>query len=216
VLAWTQWNKETSFHGWVESTTGLWARKQARLVRHTNTLYCLFISYFRLPFRFFVFPLFSVVINSLYVDAFHFVLNIGIIYSIPSFSLFSPFPVILEFQRTQSLSHLIRRVETDRLLVPRCQLYTHQICLVLWPDTQIAYGTWRRLLNSVIFFTVGLLQKIYHFECDRRLCDWLLRAVPTARVESIHCAVTKTICARPRWEGCTQKRRMYCVHNGFS
>lgn len=115
----------------------------------------LFIAFLFLIFVFlFVssfFPLFSAVINSLYVDAFHFVLSIGIIYSIPSFSLFSPFPVTLEFQRIQSLSHLIRRVEADRLLVPRCQLYTHQICFVLCSDTQIAYGTWR-LLNSVIFF----------------------------------------------------------------
>jgi hypothetical protein len=69
----------------------------------------------------------------------------------------------------------------------------------------------RRLLNSENFFT--LLCKIYHFECDRRLCDWLRRAVPTARVESIHCAVTKTICARPRPSGIYAKAAYVFISN---
>ena len=58
---------------------------------------------------------------------------------------------------------------------------------------------------------IGLLLKIYHFECDSRLCDWLLGAVPTARVESIHYVVTKTICARPR-RGGMQAKAVYVVY----
>lgn len=80
------------------------------------------------------------------------------------------------------------------------------------PETKSTIRIMQEVIEFWDFFgAIGLLQKIYHFECDSRLCDWLLGAVPTARVESIHYVVTKTICARPRCGG-MQAKAVYVMY----